>query len=470
MKRVLLSVCLIANGNAQAGDLQIPSAQRWLDSVENELAPFWLHQDAHGSPMGNFPTFRCNDGSAFTQASPCSELNAAPSWMKPHLGESYTRMQARHTFVYGVIFHLTGDKQALQLAKAGVDYLRTHLLEEQGSVVSVTENGQSKFSAKQRTTQDLAYAQLGMAFYYYLTGDKAVLNDLLKVKDYIFDKYWDEQQQRLRWVNAASTNGTGEEVELVAQLDQINAYMLLISPLLPEPHKSQWDKDLSKLLNTITQQFLRPDDFRFWGTKHGDNYQPDSARHNDFGHTAKSWWMSWLAAEYLGQQQLVSKSKQGLQTTLQAAFIEQGEGGWRRLPNGAPAIWWEYAELDQAAASLALVEPKAKRYLANTYPQWFERFIAEDGGTYPVANQGLKIHLWKSDYHALEHALVAYLTSAQLNGESARLYFAMPAEQAALRQPYFYQAKTSQAKAFGNWQGLAISQVNYQDIGIKRAK
>ncbi|MDO6762623.1 hypothetical protein [Agarivorans sp. 1_MG-2023] len=470
MKRVLLSVCLLAGGNAQAANNAIPSPQRWLDSVENELAPFWLHQDAAGEPMGNFPTFRCNDGSLYQTVDPCNDLAFAPAWMKPHLAESYTRMQARHTFVYGVIFHLTGDKQALELAKAGVDYLRNHLLEEQGSVVSVTENGQSKFSAKQRTTQDLAYAQLGMAFYYYLSGDKKVLADLLKVKDYIFKQYWDEQAQRLRWVNAPSNNGSGEEIELVAQLDQINAYMLLIAPLLPEPHKSQWDADLGKLLDTIMSQFLRPQDHRFWGTKHGEDYQLDSSRHNDYGHTAKSWWMSWLAAEYLGKQQLAKQSQQGLQDTLAAAFIEQGDGGWRRLPNGAPAIWWEYAELDQSAASLALVDPNAQQYLASTYPQWFDRFVAKDGGTYPVANQGLKIHLWKSDYHALEHALVAYLTSAQLSGESARLYFAMPADQAALRQPYFYYAKESKAEALKSWQGLAISQVTYKNIGIKKAK
>ncbi|UPW19694.1 hypothetical protein M0C34_05275 [Agarivorans sp. TSD2052] len=468
MKRVLLSVCLLAGGNSQAAAPAIPSAQRWLESVEKELAPFWLHQDAAGHPIGNFPTYRCNDGSLYQQMEPCDDLAFAPEWMKPHLGESYTRMQARHTFVYGVIFHLTGDKQALELAKAGVDYLREHLLEEQGSVISVREAGQSIYSAQQRTTQDLAYAQLGMAFYYYLSGDQQVLADILKVKDYIFEQYWDADSQRLRWVNAPSNNGSGDEIELVAQLDQINGYMLLVSPLLPEPHKSQWDADLAKLLDTIISQFLRPQEFRFWGTKHGQEYQLDSARHNDFGHTAKSWWMTWLAAEYLGNSKLALQSQAGLKQTLDAAFIEHGEGGWRRLPNGAPAIWWEYAELDQSAATLALVDPSASHYLASTYPQWFDRFIAEDGGTYPVANKGLKIHLWKSDYHSLEHALVAYLTSAQLNGEPARLYFAMPANQAALRQPYFYQAKQAQASKVGEWQGLPISEVNYQGIGIKQ--
>jgi len=470
MKRLVLSVCLFAGGQAYAVDAPLPPAQRWLDSVSDELAPFWLHQDAYGSPLGNFPTFRCNDGSAYQLSQSCDELANAPKWMAAHLNENYTRMQARHTFVYGVIFHLTGDPQALKLAKAGVDYLRSHLLEEPGSVISVTEQGKSQFSAAQRTTQDMAYAQLGMAFYYYLTGDQAVLADLIKVKNYIFEQYWDEQNQRLRWVNAPSSNGQGDEIELVAQLDQINAYMLLISPLLPEPEKSRWNADLSALLNTIMQQFLRPDDFRFWGTKHGEDYQQDSARHNDFGHTAKAWWMSWLAAEYLGDSTLAQNSLKGLKATLNAAFIEEGEGGWRRLPNGAPAIWWEYAELDQAAASLALIEPEASHYLSQTYPQWFQRFVASDGGTYPVANQGLKIHLWKSDYHALEHALVAYLSSAQLNGETARLFFAMPQQQAQLRQPYFYKAQSIQAKAVGQWQNLAISQVSYRGIGINHSK
>jgi mannose/cellobiose epimerase-like protein (N-acyl-D-glucosamine 2-epimerase family) len=425
------------------GQLPVPAV--WTEHVQKQLAPFWLHPDAAGQPAGNFPTFRCNSGEAFESAEPCAELADPSAWMKPWVNHQFTRMQARQTYAYGAIFHLTGDPQALALAKAGVDYLRANLIEPSGSVISVTLDGKPLYRAAQRTTQDLAYAQAGLAFYYYLTGDPAVLTDLLRIKNHIFENYWDASHKRLRWVNEASDQAKGNEIELVAQLDQINAYMLLVTPLLPEPEQSHWKRDLATLLDTLQAQFLRPDGTRFYGTLHGKDHALEASRHNDYGHTIKAWWMSWLAAEYLGNTALAEHCRTGLRATLQAAFDGNGQNGWQRLPDGSPAIWWEYAELDQAAASLALVERDAATWLQTTYPLWFTRFNATDGEVYSSSSGGLKIHLWKNGYHSLEHALVSYLTTAALTEQPARLYFSMPAEQAAQRQPYFFSGQVLSA-------------------------
>ena len=84
-----------------------------------------MDEKAYGEPVGNFPTFRCNDGRKLDTANVCNELDRG--WITPYFGREYTRMKSRQTYAYGVLFHLTGDTQALELAKQGAYYLINEL-------------------------------------------------------------------------------------------------------------------------------------------------------------------------------------------------------------------------------------------------------------------------------------------------------------------------------------------------------
>ena len=85
-------------------------------------------------------------------------------------------MMSRQTYFYGVAYHLTGDPALLALARDGWttcgararpgDGERRHLLEGRAA---------GRPPLLERTSQDLAYAQLGLAMYYYLTRDPEVL-------------------------------------------------------------------------------------------------------------------------------------------------------------------------------------------------------------------------------------------------------------------------------------------------------
>jgi len=109
------------------GDL--PSLDRWRKHVTDELLPFWTMPDALGAPIGNFPTFRCNDGTLYRAEAPCPELAKAPGYISTELGRDYTRMKSRQTFLYGVAFHITGEERYLEYARAGVAWLREHAYE-----------------------------------------------------------------------------------------------------------------------------------------------------------------------------------------------------------------------------------------------------------------------------------------------------------------------------------------------------
>ena len=46
-----------------------------------------------------------------------------------------------------------------------------------------------------------------------------------------------------------------EQLEIVAQLDQINAYMLLLAPLVPDAAGESWRADLGSLAEALLEQY-----------------------------------------------------------------------------------------------------------------------------------------------------------------------------------------------------------------------
>ncbi|MBC7974178.1 MAG: N-acylglucosamine 2-epimerase, partial [Myxococcales bacterium] len=287
----------------------LPSLERWRHHVVDEILPFWVTPDALGTPVGNFPTFRCNDGTAFHPEAPCPELTELPAWIASEIGRDYTRMKSRQTYLYGVAFHITGDERYLTYARAGVTWLREHAYDRAtGSAVTYWADGQPGPPPDQRTTQDLAYAQVGLAFYYYLTRDPEVLADLHRLERHVMTRYWMPSPAGglLRWVLADGDKpGEAARLELVSQLDQINAYLLLVAPLIEDPARARtWRGDLVQLARVVERQFFAPEHGMFWGTIHDPAQRTLGSRHTDFGHSMKSLWMLYLAGDATGERAL----------------------------------------------------------------------------------------------------------------------------------------------------------------------
>jgi mannose/cellobiose epimerase-like protein (N-acyl-D-glucosamine 2-epimerase family) len=443
---------------------ELPSLESWRRHVTDDLMPFWLTADALGTPIGNFPTFRCNDGTAFHPEAPCPELAQPPGWIAPELARDYARMKSRQTFLYGVAFHITGDERYLEYARAGVAWLRQHAYErDTGSAVTYWSSGTPGPPPDQRTTQDLAYAQVGLAFYYYLTRDPAVLADLLRLERHIMTRYWEPSPAppggMLRWVLAdGDTRGDARRQELVSQLDQINAYMLLLAPLLDDGEVARaWQRDLVLLARVVKDRFFAPEHGMFWGTVHDPAGRRLGSRHTDFGHSMKSLWMLYLTGQLPGQRDLVEFARPLVAPLLERAAQPSGCWASGLGPDGAldrGSQWWIFAELDQAAATLAGREPSPApyvRYLARSYDCWFTRFVdhrnhdvwpfvpADWTATSFDEHPPLKIFHWKNGYHAMEHALVALITTAGLTGQSLPLYYAFVNAPPRPRiQPYYF--------------------------------
>ena len=434
----------------------IPSGERWLQHLQQDLLPFWTTPAAL-----EYPTYRCDDGSLVDPDNICTELqDPVPGivW----LDREFVRAKARQVFAYGIAFHLTGDSQLLAHMEKGVDILRDAIDRDAGGVISYwqrqTDGSWSREpSAPQRRSQDMAYALSGLGFYYYLTRDETILNEVLAIKDYIFQTYDDPQWGLLGWVKEPSPDGDQpDQRELVAQLDQVYGYMLWLAPTLPtEALRQQWYSDLTRLANLMIEQFYSPRVNLFWGAVTRPSQKRLGQDHVDFGHSVKTLWLIYQIGKLTDNLAFTSFASERAARILEAAFDPETHTWNRRmLPDGSidtDKEWWILAELDQVSATLALLDPAYGRYLPTTYRYWLDVMVdRQHGGIWHMVSgetnrpiSGFpKQHSWKNAFHSFEHNLVSYMTAQELHDLPIELHFAFqsspPIETV---HPYFFQAR-----------------------------
>lgn len=442
----------------------LPQGDRWLEHLRDDLLPFWTMESALGNPIGNFPTYRSNDGSLYSPDNPSSELHSPSVAGIVNLERDYVRSKSRQAFAYGVAYHMNGDEKLLGYAKAGVDFLRENALDAANGGAYSYWTGDNRTPgppAAQRTSQDLAYALSGMGFLYYLTRDDALLKDILKLKTYIFDTYYDSALDLITWVNESSADGDDPgQRELVSQLDQVYGYMLWLYRSVPEPHRTEWSEDLVHLAHIMIEQFFSSRNNIFWGAITSTESRKLGMDHTDYGHSIKTLWLIRQIGKLTNNLDLTLFATERASQMLRDAYIEE-TGSWAR---GLDAHgdrdddkeWWSLAELDQTAATFSLSDPAWASYLTRTYAYWFKNMVDhENHGIWHMVRasdntpvSGIpKQHSWKNALHSFEHALVGYVTAQQLHGKPARLYYAFSNEvDPSTVQPYFYQGKLAKLR------------------------
>jgi mannose/cellobiose epimerase-like protein (N-acyl-D-glucosamine 2-epimerase family) len=426
--------------------------------LRNELLPFWSRPEAFGDPLGAFPSVRCNDGTLLDRARPCPEI-AGNEWLMQD--RTYVVALSRQTYGYGVAFHLTGEQKYLDLALAGVQYLRRNAFDRKHGGAYAWQDGttgQWGPAAAERNPQEQAYTLLGPSFFHYLTRDQEVLQDIEALKGFIFQSHGPPQAGPLR-----RKPGTQGSALLVDTLDQLNAYLVLLTPLLPPETRDAWAQDMRALARQLIDGFYSPEENLFFM----DALPPQERRlgrsDNDFGHTIKSLWMIRMVGQLTGDTELVRFAEERGRRVLARAYLpDTGSWAYRVRPDGSLETkkeWWVFAELNQFAASLALTDPSAGEPLPRTQDYWLRYFVDPvhgevwttlDGATHQPLTAMPKQWPWKNAYHTLEHALVNYITARQLRGEPVVLYYAFdPREPGRSARPYVYTGEVRQVEALG---------------------
>ena len=417
---------------------RIPSKEEWRNQV-HYIEKFWLHPDALGKmDPGEFPTWRCNNGNA-VDGKEC-RIESLPKWVNGAQDENYVRMISRQTFAYGALFNLTGNPEHLIRHQAGVNFLMNKAKDPEGGFYSIFKDGTPvKNPRLSRTAQDMAYAVIGLSMNAYLTGDPEVLKTVAEARSYIYNTYYDDKQDLLLWVVKDSKEELRSQLELVAQLDQLNAYLLLTWRLVPEADRKQWTNTITHTVTMINRNFYDADKGIFIGSKNN----PDTVnRHMDYGHRTKSFWLEYLVALGLDNQELKNFARDGMKRTLTAA-LQPSQKNWYEINHDWDASWWVYAELDQSALTLALTDDFI---IPDTFRPLFDKYTDKEFGEWKF---GHKAHFWRSGYHSTEHALIGTILSDALRSKfcstaecrsenETALYFAPLHPESMHYSPYLY--------------------------------
>lgn len=428
----------------------------WQAHLTDDLLPYWTTAEAKGEPLGNFPTYRGMDGTI-----------QGSSDRKP-------RMMGRQVFMYCIAFMMTGDEAMLDLARAGTRWLIDHARDTArgGWYADLTSTGAPSGDAM-KTAQDTAYAVMGPAAYFFVTRDPEAEAVVLATRDLLFDasKYWDATNGRIKdgldgAMMVETYMGEVGSWELVAQLDPVTAFMLLVQPVLTEPaRREQMLDDLRTLQGRIQESFWK--DGIFWGTTSGiDHY---GTRHTDFGHILKAYWALLQIDKRLDDHPLLAWLEEKAPATLSFAF-DPDFGRWGKAPTSATdksygSDWWAYAEADQLAATLAMRKPESGAMVATTAPNFVSDFVDRTRPVrelVPSVNRGgawvtrwsdtstAKCNEWKNGFHGAEHALIMSLFGHYLEDTPAPLYFALPADKvdalARASRPYTFLGRVAKVE------------------------
>lgn len=415
----------------------------WKEHLEKDLMKFWDMPEATELCGGLFPTYRTNKGELLPE-----NQNEWPEEFKKALQDedtkgliqpeyNFMRAHSRQTYAYGIAFHMTGNQRYLELCRKGALALVEAMDGNHGMFVTQEhKTGKWDSDRDKRTSQDLAYGLTGMGMYYFLTHDEGILHRIIQIKDYIFKNYMDDGRGYITWYPKYLQD---PDVQIVAQLDQLYAYMLMLTPNLPEPYQSVWKKDLKKLADILITHFYSEKYEFFWGIEDKAASLSLGTDHTDFGHSVKTFWVILKIGELLGEPFYIDFARPKIEKILEEAYVE-AMGSWARRFNTDGTLdvdqeWWILAELNQACEILGIHDPSYYKYLNKTQRFWLEKMVDHengeiwhmlDGKTNEPKIQYPKTHCWKNSLHSFEHALFGYMTASEVKDTEFDLYYALP--------------------------------------------
>lgn len=464
---VVAAFSLLFLAAVPARETTFPNAALWLDHWQRDIRPYWDSADALGEPPGNYPTSR--------------DMSGRPT---PRT-DRYARMLSRQIYAYAVGYAMTGDAALLGKARAGIDWLLAHAKDPGLGYHPVLDARGAPRPGLDKTAQDMAYCMLGFAAYHFVTGDEACEREILEMRRLVMEgPFWDAgrgtvrdaMDERLQQEREFKDPGN----DLVAVLDQVNAYMLLFANQARTPEQRLlFLADLRRLADRLVTGFWEKG--IFWSTDcNRTDYRAD---HVDVGHTVKAYWMlheidrQWAAAH--GVHPYRSLLQSHAKRLLEAAYAN-GLGPWGKFFDGAfdnvladNPDWWQHCECDQFAARLSLEDKSYVPLLARTTAFWLQGGFVDRGRPARGVRSGIqwdgrlygdneewdaKAFFWKNGYHETEHALVLYLMSCQLQEQPALLYFAVPAEKidSFRPQPYVFRGREASRADLGPIPGTPL--------------
>jgi len=464
----------------------------WIHQVDSLIMPFWASPEALGDPVGNFPAYRYSDGRPVDPDNPDYSLldeRYRPFYFSStdSLRRDFVRVKSRQIYGLCMAYHMTGNNTYLVYAKKALDHLIGRGVFDEPLPFSFWDrNGNPAPALFQRNPQDISYALMGPTMYYYLTRDPEVLQLLLRTHEFLWEEYYEkstvsERTRLVQWVKEDFENDKASGRDLLAPLDMLNAYLLLLAHSAPDSVSAGLLEQASTLAYMMRDNFYDPEYNIFWSDLNNKQF----AGNTDFPHSIKSFWMILTTGKMTGDQILIDFALSGGPRLLDTAWIpEKGRWAMRytsdRYEKDLGIFTWGYNELDQMTATLSLGDTSYyPRFLHEAYSN-YEKLLIDTvyKGAYSARDEndqvldiGFRSGWFLADFHVMEHAFIGLLGDAHYYREPLELHYAIKAGQRVSMtriHPYTYSgsitSKSESAFDAPELEGLKRTQVTFEQL------
>ena len=417
---------LVAAEVALCRQKDVLDGEFWRNQALTDIIPYW-YEHARDTSHGAF------------------YMSLTRSWLPTPPWDKYPAMISRQVYGFSAAYLLSGERKYIDVAREGAEYLLKHAWDKKygGWLGVLTQTGEPKDSTKSVDLQ--LYTDVGLAMYYFITGDEEVLSHVkesirirrtyaldrdfggyyqvlnrdLSVKDSSKSKHGHFGYTGSLLINLALANGDPEILSFAEELMQISMERMT-------------DKEEGWLRGFRTR-FDRK-----W------NYTPRIVGGKEVisAGAQLTGALAFLRLYEMTGKELYRQMGVGLGGKTTHFAWDSVRGGWyddieRRPPysvQGIPTVsWWIQCYGSFLQLHLYHVTGE-KKYLDRfeRMESFWDRYLLDSkfgGVMMTVSPDGAPIDsrkavVWKASYHEMEHALLNYLyLNLYVNRKTAVLHF-----------------------------------------------
>jgi len=400
----------------------------WRDQVLTDLIPYWFNH------------IRDEEYGAFY-------LNLSRDWQPKPPWDKMPAMISRQIFSFSTAYLLSGEEKYLEVARSAVDYLLEYGWDQEygGWFGSISQTGKPKDTYKSASSQ--LYSNVGLAQYYFVTGDERALSYILKSieihKTYFYDEKFDGYYTRLNRDLTVSDSSKAKHSHYGQGSLMPNLILATRDSAVISFSKHLADFSIKKMIDPVEGWILGyPNGFdREW------NYVPYlvDGKESIYLGACSTAALFFLRLYYLTGKESYLKYGKALGNKLCQYGWDKQQGGWLfsvekappHHPTGSQKIYW-WIQIYGASLQLQLYHATNDgQYLENFRKTegFYDRYFrdSEYGGVFlgvtpdgSYLGKGEKAGSWHTSYHEIEHGFLNYLYfSLFVNEKPVVLHFVL---------------------------------------------
>lgn len=419
---------IAADDNACDGAIFL-NAEFWRQHALNDLIPYW-YKYVRDKEHGGFYT------------------NLSREWKPLSSWDKYPAMISRHIFGFSAAYLLSGEDKYIEVAREGVDFQLKHAWDKEygGWFDLLTREGEPNDASKSIPLQ--LYTNVGLAMYYFTSGDSRVLPFIYKSidiqKTYGYDSKFYGYYQSLERDLSVKNSGKNKH----AHYGYVGSLLLNLWLATREPEILEWECQLTDL---TLERMVDPDNGwingymneldRQWRFK---PYIRDGIEYIHIGAQLTAA-LSFLRLYHQSGNNKYLKQGKDLSDRINLYGWDAERGGWidmveKSYPHRPAPFCMVSNWIQNYGCFLQL-----QLYRLTNENDYLERFKKSEtfwykhlrdrkfGGVFTTVSpegilegDGMKANPWRTSYHEMEHALLNYLyLNTYVNKQPAMLHFKM---------------------------------------------